>query len=93
MIEGFKDLADTVEALREMREAEAGGVPATAVELAELEAALEDEAGDGAGEVEQTATAADDVDVDVLSPSKPPAAKKHKKGGDGASTSRASRDY
>ena len=38
--EGFRDLADTVEAVREMREAEGGGVPATPAEMAELEAAL-----------------------------------------------------
>ena len=44
--EGFMDLDDTVEAVREMREAEGGGVPATPAEMAELEAALgEDEAG------------------------------------------------
>ena len=41
MTEGFKDLADTVEAVREMREAQAGGVLATAEEQEELEAALE----------------------------------------------------
>ena len=40
MDEGFRDLDDTVEAVREMREAEAGGVPATPAEMAELEAAL-----------------------------------------------------
>ena len=45
--EGFKYLADTVEAVREMREAQHGGVLATAEEQGDLEAALEDEAGDG----------------------------------------------
>ena len=45
--EGFDYLADTVEAVREMREAQDGGVLVTAEEQGELEAALEDEAGDG----------------------------------------------
>ena len=51
MTEGFKDLADTVEAVREMREAQDGGVLVTAEEQEELEAALEDEdeAGGGGG--------------------------------------------
>ena len=40
MDEGFRDLDDTVEAVREMREAEGGGVAATTAEMAELEAAL-----------------------------------------------------
>ena len=47
--EGFKYLADTVEAVREMREAQHGGVLATAEEQGELEAALEDEAAGGGG--------------------------------------------
>ena len=49
MTEGFKDLTDTVEAVREMREAQAGGVLATVEEQEELEAALEEEAGGGGG--------------------------------------------
>jgi hypothetical protein len=110
---------DAAEALREMREAQMGGVVATAEELAELEAALDDEeagnpsgGGDGAGpsnaadpeagarwESEQRlqeqadrAAAEEDGHVEVedlssqiealVSPSKPPAAKKPNKGGD-----------
>ena len=46
MTEGFKNLADTVEAVREMREAgDEGGVLANAEEEEEWEGALEDEAG------------------------------------------------
>ena len=114
--EGFNSLPDTDEALREMREAEGGGVLATAAEQEELEAALEDEAGGGEGpsnpadpgagaryddeqaekRKQAAAAAAEDVEVevelnqqfsDVLSPSKPPLAKKPKKGGGGAGTS------
>ena len=80
MTEGFKDLADTVEAVREMREAQAGGVLATVEEQEELEAALEDEAGGGGGggagpsdpnaaarwDAEQAAAAAaEDVEVEL----------------------------
>ena len=67
MTEGFHDLADTVEALREMREAQGGGVLATAEEQRELEAALvEDEAVAapapavaGVGDVEVVVTGGD----------------------------------
>ena len=67
MAEGFKDLADTEEAVREMREAQDGGVLATAEEQAELEAALvEDEvvaapapAVAGVGDVEVVVTGGD----------------------------------